>query len=173
MDVTKNVARIATYVLLIIDFFFLLACYKWRWMASFQIYFELLSRILFAFVPTSTMRGLHPFIHCINSIMAFLVHYCGSILNIYAIFLVTIFEVYFGVHIAYDRHFGTPEAILTVLYVTITLLTIAALSALFEHISNLYIRLDFTNSENIKLLNGMHEGLLILSKPKHFNGQRD
>ena len=41
----------------------------------------------------------------------------------------------------------------------------AAFGALFDHVSKLYMRLDFINEENLKLLNGMHEGVMIMSKP--------
>lgn len=35
---------------------------------------------------------------------------------------------------------------------------------LFVHISKIHSYLHFTNQEHVKLLNGMHEGILILNK---------
>ena len=124
-------------------------------------------------IPTSTSRGIHPFSHYVNSCVAFLGFYCGSPTNIYTLTVLTTFELNFGFYIAYDRHYGMQEGLMCGCFTIMTLITLAALSAAFEHISSLYIRLDFINDENIKLLNGMHEGLLILSKPSTFDGDRE
>ena len=78
-----------------------------------------------------------------------------------------------GVYFAYKRDFGWVEAMMCTFYAIITFLVMALFGMVFEHISNLYKQLDFVNQENIKLLNGMHEGVLILSKPKMFGGERE
>ena len=132
-----------------------------------------MTHICFVLIPTEASRGLHPLSHCCNIILAFIAHYCNSLTQIYALTFLTIFEVNFGFYIAYDRHFGLQEVIMNAAYTIMTLLVLATLSATFEQISSLYIRLEFMNSENIKLLNGMHEGLLILSKPEIFDSDRE
>ena len=69
---------------------------------------------------------------------------------------------------------ATPSFLPTsVWYAIITFLFMVLAGAVFEHISKLYMKLDFVNEENIKLLNGMHEGVLIMSKPKMFSGERE
>ena len=170
LDNTKDIASIAVYVLLVIDLFVMIACFKWRRLASTQIYFILLTRILIVFIPTNASRGLHPFSHCCNSILAFLAHYCGSNMNIYVISIVNIFEMSFGYYFAYDRQFGLQEGLLCTLYTIITIIIMVSLSAAFEHFSYLHVHIAFMNGENNKLHNGMHEGLLILSKPQNANG---
>ena len=165
MDKTKDIMVIAVHVLLTTNIFLVIACYKWRWLAAFQIYFVLLSRVFFCFVPTAESRGMHPFLHCVNAIVLFIACYCGSVWNIYSLLITTCIELSFGVYIGYDRPYGPKEIILTTFYAIITFWIIAAFGAAFEQVSELYTRLDFTNAENIKLLNGMHEGVLILSKP--------
>ena len=52
-----------------------------------------------------------------------------------------------------------------VAYAAFAFILMAAFGALFDHVSKLYMRLDFINEENLKLLNGMHEGVMIMSKP--------
>ena len=76
-------------------------CIKFRWLARYHIYFVLTTRVMFTFVPTSAYRGMHEFIHCVNAIVVFVAHYCGSVLNIYCLTLVIIFEMFFSVHFAY------------------------------------------------------------------------
>lgn len=53
-----------------------------------------------------------------------------------------------------------------IIIVFASLLLILSISAFIELTSVLYQRLDFTNKENAKLLNGMHEGLMIFCKPE-------
>ena len=53
--------------------------------------------------------------------------------------------------------------------ITISIASMTFYSAV-DYFSQLQQKLKFTNVENIKLLDGMHEGLLILNKPvKHDN----
>ena len=35
-----------------------------------------------------------------------------------------------------------------------------------DYLNEVHTKLKFTNSENIRLLDGMHEGIIILSNPK-------
>ena len=83
------------------------------------------------------------------------------------------FEMSFGFYIGYDRLFGIKEIIMTILYAIIIFLIMATFGVAIELVSELYLRLDFTNAENIKILNGMHEGVLILSKPILSNDKRN
>ena len=113
----------------------MIACYKWRWLAAFQIHFILLSKIFMCFVPTEESRGLHPFIHCVNALVIFITHYCGSVWNIYSITIVACFEMSFGVHITYDRPFGLKEILITILYTSVIFGIIAAFSVAFDTVS--------------------------------------
>ena len=132
----------------------------------------MMSKIFFVFVPSASYRGLHPFIHCVDAIVVYLGHYCGSVLNIYCIIVVTYLEMIWGCYIAYDRDFGPQEAILCTINAIVTFLFMALAGAVFEHVSKLYIKLDFVNEENIKLLNGMHEGVLIICERKIMFGNK-
>ena len=74
-------------------------------------------------------------------------------------------------HLVFD--FLAYNRDLTVMAVTIgfTLLIMFLIAAttfgmVFLHISDVHGLLQFSNEENIKLLNGMHEGILILNKSK-------
>ena len=75
------------------------------------------------------------------------------------------FEMIFEVHIAYDRPLDMSAFVMVTIFGIFSLIFLLSIGAIIEHVSSLYQRLKFTNVENVKLLNGMHEGLLILSKP--------
>ena len=100
------VMNIIVHTLMVIDIVFMIACYKWRWLAAFQIYFVILTRLFICFIPTSASRGMHPFIHCVMSFVIFIAHYCGSIWNIYSLLALTCFEMSFGVYVRFNRPFG-------------------------------------------------------------------
>lgn len=59
-----------------------------------------------------------------------------------------------------DFGFVSINLIIVLIYFLVTTI----LSMIFIYISELHKEMHTTNTENVKLLNGMHEGLLILSK---------
>ena len=116
---------------------------------------------------------MYPFHHSINTFVIFITNYCGSVMTIYTLLILNSFEMSFGFYIGYDRPFGPKEIFTTILYAIMTFLIMATVGMAIELVSKLYLRLDFTNAENIKILNGMHEGVLILSKPILSNDKRN
>ena len=82
----------------------------------------------------------------------------------YAVLLLTYFEMIFAVHFAYGRQFGFPEFLMCTFYEFLVMGFLLGMCAAIEHVQYLHQRLNFTSMENEKLLNGMHEGLLILNK---------
>ena len=67
---------------------------------------------------------------------------------------------------AYNR--DVTVMTVTICFTCLIMFLIAATtsSMIFLHISDVHGLLQFSNEENIKLLNGMHEGILILNKSK-------
>ena len=106
LDQTKDIVVVATHVVLMVYLLNCILCFKFRSLARYNIYFVLTTRIMFTSIPTPTYRGFHEFIHVVNSLSAYLGHYCGSYLNMYFITLVLCFEMVFSVHFAYNREFG-------------------------------------------------------------------
>ena len=165
--------RVIVETFLVINIIFLTACYRWRWLAKYQIYFVILDRICFAFIPSDEMRGLHPFIFCTNGALLIILTYCGSLLSVYTLIATVYFEMIFVVYYAYDRPLGLPELAIIIPYAIFTMMFILGVAASLEHVSLLYHRLSSTAVENLKLLNAMHEGLIIFKKPKRMmNGER-
>lgn len=77
------------------------------------------------------MRGLHPFIFCANGILLYIVHECGSTLNLYLVIALIYFEMIFVVHYAYDRPLDAPEFVMCTIYLIMTALMIMSISASF------------------------------------------
>ena len=48
-----------------------------------------------------------------------------------------------------------------------------SIAIMLNYVMSLHEKLEFSNKENVKLLNGMHEGLLILSEKKADAGERE
>ena len=83
------------------------------------------------------------------------------------------FAMMFGFYIAYDRPLGISEALMSTVFAILSLLYMAAFRAFIQYVNQLNLSLKLTNSENVKLLNNMHEGLMILSKPtSQLDGKR-
>ena len=57
-----------------------------------------------------------------------------------------------------------PDLLLKVFLVGILFVVQAAATMTLNYIQELHASLTTTNTENLKLMNGMHEGLLILQK---------
>ena len=165
--------RIIVDICLVINIIFLIACYKWRWLARYQIYFVILDRISHAFIPSEEIRGLHPFIFCVEGHLLIVTTYCDSLLSVYMVIILVYSEMIFVVHFFYNRPFGLPEFFMSTAYAILTTLIILGTIAGFEHVSSLYHRISETAQENLNLLNAMHEGLIIFRKPKSMeNGER-
>ena len=165
--------RVIVETFLVINIIFLTACYRWRWLAKYQIYFVILDRICFAFIPSDEMRGLHPFIFCTNGALLIILTYCGSLLSVYTLIATVYFEMIFVVYYAYDRPIGLADLAMVTSYAIVVMMLILGVAAIIEHVSSLYHRLSSTAVENLKLLNAMHEGLIIFRKPKTMmNGER-
>ena len=77
-----------------------------------------------------------------------------------------IFAIFFGVHTVYEKELTTGLVFIYISYVTAFAICTTAFAILLIYIMELQERLEFSNYENVKLLNGMHEGLTIFSDNK-------
>ena len=83
--------------------------------------------------------------------------------SIFLCTLLLVFLQFFKVYVVYMRPLST-EKVLTILLITLVFLMIA----IFTNMAILYLqesdrKLELANSSHEQLLNGMHEGVLILS----------
>ena len=77
-----------------------------------------------------------------------------------------IFAIFFGVHTVYEKQLTPGLVFINIAYIIAFVICTTTFAILFIYIMELQERLAFSNHEHIKLLNGMHEGLTILSEKK-------
>ena len=63
----------------------------------------------------------------------------------------------------YERGFSFGKLFILMLFVIVIFIGAAVFASIVVHISNVHAKLHTANRENTKILNGMHEGVLILS----------
>ena len=64
----------------------------------------------------------------------------------------------------YEQQITLALTILKVISTCITFFTNSLFLALFQYINKMHLRMESQHIENTKMLDGMHEGLLIISK---------
>lgn len=79
---------------------------------------------------------------------------------------------FFGTNIAYVKSLGPKEVVIYIFTVIFFFLVFSCLFTSVNIMIKLLRELRFVNEENTKLLNNMHEGLLILRKPDKDDGMR-
>lgn len=77
--------------------------------------------------------------------------------------------VTFGINLffdifAYNRELTATKTLLFLVLILAFFFGVIVCTSVIVHISNVHEKLRLTNEENMKLLNGMHEGILILAK---------
>ena len=77
--------------------------------------------------------------------------------------------VTFGINLffdifAYNRELTAAKILLFLVVIIFFFFGTIVCTSVIVHISNVHEKLRLTNEENMKLLNGMHEGILILAK---------
>lgn len=75
-----------------------------------------------------------------------------------------IFQMTFGVYISYNHSFGVVEFFVVLVLALISFMLILAIKASIELAQSLYKKMDTTNIQNMKLLDDMNVGLIILRK---------
>ena len=96
----------------------------------------------------------------------FIVLYCdtGAQIIFNTVILALRFIVYLPLFFNSEQEFMTKDLIVLVLVVIVYFIICSLTAMIISYIQELGLKLKNTNEENVKLLDNMHEGLLILSK---------
>ena len=78
--------------------------------------------------------------------------------------------MFFGIHVVYLKPLTVQATVTNSLALVGMIFVCLTFVFMVNHISSLHNLLDFANSENIRLLHGMHEGVLIIKKPEQHDG---
>ena len=171
---TVDLFRWVLICLLMSTIFISILCYKWRGLAALCLYIECVMRTVVWFIPNSYNEELGPVDLTMNSTLYFVTFYCDRPDHlIFGTVHLTV-EIFFGFHYAYIQR--KPLTIgnftLDIFMIGIYFVCTAVVGMAFIYTVDLRSTVIETNQENVKLLNGMHEGLVVLQKRQHSNGQR-
>lgn len=141
-----------------------IACYKYRHLAQFLLYFESVIALLYTLVPSVLYLTMTTFFMTTLYFLLFLGFYCDSGYQLVFHTLSLAIQI-FGVRLyAYEADDGYLDIGRNVLLILLLFVGQASSAILTKYIVDLNQKRTNSMLANIKLLDGMHEGLLILSK---------
>ena len=159
----QPVIQVIAIVSLIISCILLVAYLKWRRAADFIIYEQMNFQTLLAFIPSDTNNYYNAFAHQV-SFQGFMFCYTDSSTQIIYLCLNQLCWLMLPQYIVY-KDAPTAEAILVKIFLNLfQFATLSLFAMLFIYIAMLHKKMRTYNHENVKLLDGMHEGLLIVQK---------
>jgi len=166
MDPIEPYSRTAMNMLVLLGVMMDLFSLKWTYIANYFLYHECLVRMTTIMIPDD--YGSH--LDMLNVMMRFLVNYsafyCDTSysLPIFANTLASAYDMYFA-RCAYNSEFTVLTNILDIGLVCILFLGQCLFTMFIIYQQHMHAVLARANQQNNQILNGMHEGLLILKKP--------
>ena len=142
-----------------------IAIYKKRSLVDFIFYIEMVHTTLLFLIPSANNNYTDLYISLMNYFF-FTAFYTGKGGQICITLISDAVQRFVILPLIFKKTL-TFGAILSKLSLSIALFLIClSLSVILRYTSDLHSRMKASNSENIRLLDGMHEGLLILDKAK-------
>ena len=145
---------------LILDF----SSIKWRWLAKWLFYLEIFTRFLGSGVPNYASQDYDRINYAYLIMLLFCTFYCLDGKQIIFSTLLHLWNVTFALSVVYNRSMDYVELGFSIVETILIFLFATCIAMMFVHISRMHSFLVITNQDNSKLLNSMHEGILILSK---------
>ena len=168
---TAAPARWFVYILIIIGALLNIPAYRWRRIGSAFIYIELMIRTAVILIPNSKVYQSNENTYMIEIVGFTTGLYCGDKYSAYLMILSYIWQI-FGTRVAYLKPLGIGAILYLILTILITTLAFSLIISSIYHMTKLHSLVDFTNKENKKLLHRMHEGLIVVNKPKKLTTKR-
>ena len=159
-----EIARWTVVSLTILSVLLCVVCYRWRFLIHSFLYLECIIRLSASFIP-NVYNEAHSNIDLVMlSTIFFLCFSTDGIGQVAFNTLCWAFAAFFDVHVVYEKELNFEFFIMNI-FLIVSLFTAQLVAFLFfTYVQTLHGKLEFTNFENIKLLDGMHEGLLIVNK---------
>ena len=162
MDPIEPVFKIMLSLTVIVGAILNALCFKWRWMANMLIYHDCLLRIVISFKLNHVSYSQSNIQYAMFFGINFVCLYCDEGRQIIAMVATLAWHLFITNYVGYSRELTTISFVVSVAYVIVFLLCLTLAGMVIIHFSSLHRELLFTNEENVKLLNGMHEGVLII-----------
>ena len=162
MDPIEDYARFTVKALIIIGVLLDIISMKWRHIADCLLYHECLIRCVALLIRNwysweQTAIGITMML-----VVVYFSQYCDSGWQIICLSSALAFQFAFD-FLAYNREVTVVAVLICIAVLIMFTVAVTTVSMVFLHISDVHEKLHFSNEENMKLLNGMHEGILILS----------
>lgn len=158
-DFLNYLLRTLVFVSLILN----LLCFKWRGIAGYLFYMESLIRIVATAIPNQAGYDKDEIKYMYVYAVYFVVLYTDSGKQIIVGCIVCAYSLFFGLSVAYLKPLTIGTFILYILVTFVYFVFSSVLAMILKLVIDTNQRLLLTNESHVKLLNGMHEGLLILS----------
>ena len=163
MDPIEDGARFTLMASIFIGAVLDLACIKWRGISNLFIYMECLTRIIASLIPNYGNYERDFIGNIMLFSVIFICFYCDEGRQIIFLSLTLAWHIFFDMT-AYKRTLSLANFAFAIFTVSGFFINSTIVGSIVVHISHVHKKLHFSNVENIKLLNGMHEGVLILTK---------
>ena len=138
-----------------------LLAYRWRFLADFCLYFEAFIRLCAQFFPNQASQSHNPQMHCMIAVGSLLLLYSDSAGSMLFLGICLAISIFISYHVVWMHEFTIITLISDVCLFLLWLVTCALVIMAIAHVTELHGELSFTNSENKKLLDTIHEGMLV------------
>lgn len=164
VNVAEGVGRQILYILIAVSAVLCIFSFKWRMLANSFMYLECLIRIDMGLVPNTASQSLSVLQITMISMITTLCFFNDSRGHLAAVTILQVYQLFFVYHVVYLQPMTTMALVQEVFATVIFIAGALACALAFVYVIELHARLEFTNVENSRLLDGMHEGLCILQK---------
>lgn len=144
---------------------FQLCSLKWRRLANYLIYLELLLRLVILLKPNSRAEDAPPAAYSHEMFTIFISNYCGGRLSFLVTSIVLSIQIFASILI-YDKPLTIVISVVGIINIVSYTLIASTLLITLDYVKRLQSKLVLTNVENSKLLHTMSQGLIIVSHPE-------
>ena len=142
---------------------FCILCYPWRHLADYLYIIEITLRFLSIFHLNFTNFDKDITDLIIYSTVTYLLFTIGYRYEILINLIGGAWASFFGLHVAYARPFTVRDVFMYIILCACNIVFSTIMNLVFLYFGELNNKLRSANLSHVNLLNGMHEGLLILS----------
>lgn len=163
MDAIEDEIVIVTVIVRVLSVVMCLLSMKWRKLANYLVYIDCLERIIQSMTPLYLQEARSSATYSQEYALNFLFLYCDTRWHLLAIEATFAFVVLVPQSYVYLAPLTAPGLVMTLFIIIVMFIGLTCFAMVITHITHLYSQLEFSNSENGKLLDAMHEGLCIFN----------
>lgn len=163
VDALRPAVRLITISVILINAAFSIACFRWRWLADYMIFINITLFFITSIIPSKDTNMSEMYIGMIHAIMFVILTTDRPSQLVYHAFSHLMFR-FVLMPVIYKQEVTVTSIGMGLFSVTAIFIVNSMLSLAMLYISQMHSRMKSTNIENAKLLDGMHEGLLIVSQ---------